>query len=139
LLTAACNQRIQRRKATSKEAKREFDHATSEGIAHFRSLSGIEYKRVYGRDDWDGHLPDGGEYSFTRGIYQDMYRGRLWTLSQQSGFWLIMKAEHFANIHCRNKAALIDRADHALCDFMDNPKKVASAATPIGNELWERV
>jgi transposase len=45
--------------------------------------------------------------------------------------WLIMKAEHFANIHCRNKAALIERADHALCDLMDNPKKVASAATPI--------
>jgi transposase len=45
--------------------------------------------------------------------------------------WLIMKAEHFVNIHCRNRAALIERADHALCDLMDNPKKVASAATPI--------
>ena len=44
--------------------------------------------------------------------------------------WLIMKAEHFANIHCRTKAALIARADHALCDLMDNPAKVASAATP---------
>ena len=47
--------------------------------------------------------------------------------------WLIMKAEHFANIHCRNKAALIERADRALCEFMDNPTKVASAATPIEN------
>ncbi len=47
--------------------------------------------------------------------------------------WLLMKAEHFANIHCRNKAALIERADLALCDFMDNPTKVASAATPIVN------
>jgi transposase len=45
--------------------------------------------------------------------------------------WLIMKAEYFANIHCRNKAALIERADHALCQLMDNPGKVASAATPI--------
>jgi transposase len=45
--------------------------------------------------------------------------------------WLLMKADHFANIHCRNKAALIERADIALCDFMDNPKKIASAATPI--------
>jgi len=49
--------------------------------------------------------------------------------------WLIMKAEHFANIHCKNRAALIERADHALCELMDNPTKVASAATPIGNEL----
>ncbi len=49
--------------------------------------------------------------------------------------WLIMKAEYFANIHCRNKAALIERADHALCELMDTPTKIASAATPIGNEL----
>ena len=47
--------------------------------------------------------------------------------------WLIMKAEHFTNIHCRNKAALIERADRALCELMDNPAKVASAATPIVN------
>jgi transposase len=45
--------------------------------------------------------------------------------------WLIMKAERFANIHCRNQAALIEKADLALCELMDNPKKVASAATPI--------
>ena len=49
--------------------------------------------------------------------------------------WLIMKAEHFANIHCRNKGALIEKADRALCELMDNPTKVASAATPIGNKL----
>ncbi len=36
-----------------------------------------------------------------------------------------MKAEHFADIHCKNKAALIERADYALCDRMDNPQKVA--------------
>jgi len=47
--------------------------------------------------------------------------------------WLLMKAEHFTNIHCRSKAALIERADHALCELMDNPTKVASAATPIEN------
>ncbi len=36
-------------------------------------------------------------------------------------------------LHCRNKAALIEKADHALCGLMDNLTKVASAATPIGN------
>jgi len=41
-----------------------------------------------------------------------------------------MKAEHFANIHCRTTAALIARADQALCELMDNPAKVTSAATP---------
>jgi transposase len=47
--------------------------------------------------------------------------------------WLIMKAEHFTNIHCRNKDALIEMADRALCDLMDNPKKVRSGAGSIGN------
>jgi len=42
-----------------------------------------------------------------------------------------MKAKHFANIHCGNKAAMIERADHALCQLMNNPVKVAAAATRI--------
>jgi hypothetical protein len=46
-----------------------------------------------------------------------------------------MKAEYFTNIHCTNKAALMERADQALCDLMDNPAKVASAATPIVTHL----
>jgi transposase len=45
--------------------------------------------------------------------------------------WLIMKAEYFHDIHCRTTAALIARTDQALCALMDDPKKVASAATPI--------
>ncbi len=45
--------------------------------------------------------------------------------------WLIMKAQYFTNIHCKNTKALIERADRALCELMDNPTKVASAATPI--------
>jgi transposase len=49
--------------------------------------------------------------------------------------WLIMKAEHFSHIHCRTRAALIEVADRALCDLMDDPKKVASAATPIVTEF----
>ncbi len=70
----------------SEKPKIEFDHATGEKIRHFCSLSGIEYKRIYDRSDWDGDLPDAAEYPFTRGIYKDMYRGRLWTRRQQSGF-----------------------------------------------------
>jgi methylmalonyl-CoA mutase N-terminal domain/subunit len=57
-----------------------------ERVPHFKSLSGIEYKRIYDQQDWAGSLPDAGEYPFTRGIHKDMYRGRLWTRRQQSGF-----------------------------------------------------
>ena len=70
----------------AEDEKIEFDHGKGEKIPHFRSLSGIEYRRIYDRKDWDKKLPDGGEYPFTRGIYPDMYRGRLWTRRQQSGF-----------------------------------------------------
>ncbi|NIR17394.1 MAG: hypothetical protein GWN86_27180 [Desulfobacterales bacterium] len=57
-----------------------------ERVPHFRSLSEIEYKEVYGPSDWRRELPEPGEYPFTRGIHKDMYRGRLWTRRQQSGF-----------------------------------------------------
>jgi methylmalonyl-CoA mutase N-terminal domain/subunit len=53
---------------------------------HFKSSSGMEYQEVYRPSDWKGELPDPGEYPFTRGIHRDMYRGRLWTRRQQSGF-----------------------------------------------------
>ena len=49
--------------------------------------------------------------------------------------WLIMKADYFSRIHCRTRASLIEVADRALCELMDDPKKVLSAATPIGTEF----
>jgi methylmalonyl-CoA mutase, N-terminal domain len=57
-----------------------------EKLARFKTLSGLEYRPVYTRGDTneDRELP--GEYPFTRGIHKDMYRGRLWTRRQQSGY-----------------------------------------------------
>ena len=57
-----------------------------ERVPNFTSLSGIEYREVYRKSDWDGKLPEPGQYPYTRGIHKDMYRGRLWTRRQQSGF-----------------------------------------------------
>src|SRR3954451_6400771 len=53
--------------------------------------SGIEIKPVYTPADMDGWDPDEklgepGRYPYTRGIRKDMYRGRLWTMRQYSGF-----------------------------------------------------
>src|SRR3954463_12092704 len=53
--------------------------------------SGIEIKPVYTPADLDGWDPDEklgepGRYPYTRGIRKDMYRGRLWTMRQYSGF-----------------------------------------------------
>ena len=62
----------------------------------FRTLSGEPVRELY----TDADLPAGigaevpgedpigrpGEYPFTRGIYESMYRGRLWTMRQFAGF-----------------------------------------------------
>jgi methylmalonyl-CoA mutase, N-terminal domain len=49
--------------------------------------SGIEIKPVYTEKDVAGlSLEAPGEFPFTRGPYQDMYRGRPWTIRQYAGF-----------------------------------------------------
>ncbi len=53
--------------------------------------SGIEVKRVYGSGDlagWDPQtqLGEPASFPFTRGIYRDMYRTRVWTMRQYAGF-----------------------------------------------------
>jgi methylmalonyl-CoA mutase N-terminal domain/subunit len=66
--------------------KVKFGYLEGERVPNFKSLSGIEYKRIYDQTDWSGQLPEAGQYPFTRGIHHDMYRGRLWTRRQQSGY-----------------------------------------------------
>lgn len=67
--------------------KREIpNYIKGERVPHFKSLSGIEYEEVYTDKNWQRDLPNPGEYPFTRGIHKNMYRGRLWTRRQQSGF-----------------------------------------------------
>ena len=52
--------------------------------------SGIDIKRLYEEDDvkpgLQERLGEPGEYPFTRGIHQGMYRDRLWTMRQYAGF-----------------------------------------------------
>lgn len=57
----------------------------------FASLSGIPIKEVFSSEDlknFDPSLKLGrpGEYPFTRGVYKNMYRGRLWTMRQYAGY-----------------------------------------------------
>ncbi|MGH9081380.1 MAG: methylmalonyl-CoA mutase family protein, partial [Acidimicrobiales bacterium] len=53
--------------------------------------SGIEIRPTYGPGDLEGWEPDRqlgapGHFPYTRGIREDMYRGRLWTMRQYAGF-----------------------------------------------------
>src|SRR5579862_9014573 len=52
-----------------------------------KTLSGIPVEPVYGPEDIRGLVePPPGEFPYTRGIHQSMYRGKLWTMRQFSGF-----------------------------------------------------
>jgi len=58
---------------------------------HFETSAGIPIKEKYGPEDLQGFnysdcLGDPGQYPFTRGVYTDMYRGRVWTRRFQVGF-----------------------------------------------------
>src|ERR687897_543870 len=52
--------------------------------------SGIEIKRAYEAEDvapgLEERLGEPGEFPFTRGIHEGMYRDRLWTMRQYAGF-----------------------------------------------------
>jgi len=54
----------------------------------FTSISGVPVEPLYGPEDLAGldPLPAPGDFPYTRGIHRDMYRGKLWTMRQFSGF-----------------------------------------------------
>jgi methylmalonyl-CoA mutase N-terminal domain/subunit len=53
----------------------------------FTTISGVPIAPVYGPEDVAGVSREApGEFPYTRGIHRDMYRGRLWTMRQFSGF-----------------------------------------------------
>jgi methylmalonyl-CoA mutase N-terminal domain/subunit len=59
--------------------------------AKFRTASGLELEAFYKPEDpaeWDAERELGfpGEFPFTRGIYPNLYRSRLWTMRQYAGF-----------------------------------------------------
>ncbi len=57
---------------------------------NFQTASGIPSEEFYSHDkvriDYQQNLADPGSYPFTRGIHKDLYRGKLWTMRQYSGF-----------------------------------------------------
>ncbi|MEO8025879.1 MAG: methylmalonyl-CoA mutase family protein [Bryobacteraceae bacterium] len=60
----------------------------SKAAKSYRTLSGLPLEPVYGPEHADPNRYIGmpGEYPYTRGIHETMYRGKLWTMRQFSGF-----------------------------------------------------
>lgn len=57
----------------------------------YETISGIPLKATYGPEDLKGwsyekQLAEPGQFPYTRGIHEDMYRGKLWTMRQFAGF-----------------------------------------------------
>jgi methylmalonyl-CoA mutase, N-terminal domain len=64
----------------------------NERPVRFSTLSDMEVEPLYTpadvSGDYDSSLGHPGEYPYTRGVYESMYRGRLWTMRQFAGFGL---------------------------------------------------
>lgn len=60
--------------------------STGEEQKNPKTLSGIEVKRFYPPGESPSLQEEPGKYPFTRGIYPEMYRRRLWTVREYSGF-----------------------------------------------------
>ena len=58
----------------------------------FSTVSDLEVEALYTpedvKPDYDAALGYPGEFPYTRGVYESMYRGRLWTMRQFAGFGL---------------------------------------------------
>jgi len=57
----------------------------------FTTISGVPVEPVYGREQLKDFAPSRdlaapGHFPYTRGIHESMYRGKLWTMRQFSGF-----------------------------------------------------
>src|ERR1019366_1750177 len=53
----------------------------------FTTISGVPIEPLYGPEALSGvDLAAPGDFPYTRGIHRDMYRGKLWTMRQFSGF-----------------------------------------------------
>ena len=72
--------------------KRMRDTKSAQSFVKFpQTVSGVPIEMLYGPDsisglDYARDLGDPGAFPFTRGVRDNMYRGKLWTFRQFSGF-----------------------------------------------------
>jgi len=92
---------------------------SAERRGSFTTLSGRPVRRLYRPEDVDGldydrDLGDPGQFPFTRGVHESMYRGRLWTMRQFAGFGTA------AQTNARFKY-LLEHGGHGLSVAFDLP------------------
>ena len=82
-----------------------------------RNDSGLPLKPVYAVEDRRVEEPAPGTFPFTRGIHQDMYRGRLWTMRQYAGFGTAAESN-------RRYRFLLDQGQTGLSVAFDLPTQI---------------
>ena len=73
------------------EARDQASGRVSYPPENFTTVSGVPIREIYTGDDLDGFEPAvelgrPGEFPYTRGLHAGMYRNRLWTMRQFSGY-----------------------------------------------------
>ena len=106
---------------TRKPAKDRWQEAYSnaaERDAEFSTMSGVPIKPLYTPDDVEGDYDEKvgypGEYPYTRGVYPNMYRGRLWSVRQFAGYGTAAET----NVRFRY---LLDHGQNGLSVAFDMP------------------
>src|SRR5213592_3678708 len=88
--------------------------------------SGIPVKAVYSARDvparWARSVGKPGEYPYTRGIYPSMYRHRLWTMRQYTGFGSAKETN-------QRFKYLISHGETGLSTAFDLPTQLGSTRT----------
>ena len=79
------------RELWSEKTLEPWNNSTGYEEGNFENSSGIKSDYYYNSEDIpkdteSSDLGRPGEFPFTRGIYPNMYRGRLWTMRMFSGF-----------------------------------------------------
>jgi methylmalonyl-CoA mutase N-terminal domain/subunit len=76
--------------AIEPRSREELARASGERDVPFSTISGEPIKALYTDEDLPADLEGAiglpGRFPFTRGVYESMYRGRLWTMRQFAGF-----------------------------------------------------
>jgi methylmalonyl-CoA mutase, N-terminal domain len=77
---------------TKREWLEQTYKSAKERPVRFTTLSDMPVEPLYTPDDLNGDYDNAlgypGEYPYTRGVYESMYRGRLWTMRQFAGYGL---------------------------------------------------
>jgi methylmalonyl-CoA mutase N-terminal domain/subunit len=116
-------------------------------IKSYRTLSGLPLDAVYS-EPIDAGRP--GDFPYTRGIHENMYRGKLWTMRQFAGFataedtnardhYLLAQGQNGLSVS-RNSVRRRDRFDDyqlaRLYSLGDVSRRRGAAGRELGSRFW---